>query len=189
MISPAILLVSAKEDFLRQAASLLLREGFTEIAEAKNSGEALRKLGQGEIALAVVSSGLQDRSSLELVELLTEQKIPTVFLIASERFDLAQDSFVATNVLVLQKPVARQTFSLALALMNQIINFRRNKTTAQNKEFEEKIIGGAKNFLMNSFEMTEPKAHRFLQKTSMNLRVTLAEAAEAVFAVQKKPLD
>ena len=62
---------------------------------------------------------------------------------------------------------------------------RYKKLEAQNEELKEKLsevklVERAKNVLMECLKMTEPQAHRYLEKQAMDMRVTKKEAANSV---------
>ena len=63
--------------------------------------------------------------------------------------------------------------------MQSVINYPKHISPEQD-ERKQKVIRQAKQFLMQHQGMTEPEAHRFLQKQAMNLRVSKKSIAESI---------
>lgn len=55
----------------------------------------------------------------------------------------------------------------------------------KRREEDQKAIDTAKAILMERNRMTEPEAHKYLQKCSMDSQVSLIEAAQMVISLYK----
>jgi response regulator NasT len=64
--------------------------------------------------------------------------------------------------------------------MQYITDCHKKSCSSQQEERRKKIIFQAKQLLMQYQDMTEPEAHRFLQKQAMNLRLTKKCIAESI---------
>ena len=68
------------------------------------------------------------------------------------------------------------------------IERRRRKLREKPKERNEKeleLIKEAKRLLMDRNHMTEPEAHKYLQKCSMDSSTNMVESAQMVLAMMK----
>ena len=88
------------------------------------------------------------------------------------------------GVLVLAKPFGRamfsQTLRLGLAARRRMLGLRDENVQLQKKIEEIRLVDRAKCVLIQVLSMTEPQAHRYLEKEAMDRRVTRREVAEQV---------
>ena len=61
----------------------------------------------------------------------------------------------------------------------------RRQPPQKRREEDQKAIDTAKAILMERNRMTEPEAHKYLQKCSMDSQVSLIEAAQMVISLYK----
>ncbi len=61
----------------------------------------------------------------------------------------------------------------------------RRQAPPKRREEEQKTIDAAKSILMERNGMTEPEAHKYLQKCSMDSQVSMIEAAQMVISLYK----
>ena len=61
----------------------------------------------------------------------------------------------------------------------------RRQPPPKRREEDQKAIDTAKAILMERNRMTEPEAHKYLQKCSMDSQVSLIEAAQMVISLYK----
>lgn len=62
---------------------------------------------------------------------------------------------------------------------------QRRKKPKQRGDEEQSVIDKAKEILINRNQMTEPEAHKYLQKCSMDTGTGMAEAARMVLSLYK----
>jgi response regulator NasT len=74
--------------------------------------------------------------------------------------------------------------TLQMMLQSQLRRRRRVRTTPRrHTEDEEKIILEAKTLLMEKNNLTEPEAHRYIQKCSMDSGSSFVESAQMVISI------
>ncbi len=74
--------------------------------------------------------------------------------------------------------------TLQMMLQSQLRRRRRARTTPRrHTEDEEKIILEAKTLLMEKNNLTEPEAHRYIQKCSMDSGSSFVESAQMVISI------
>ena len=87
-------------------------------------------------------------------------------------------------MLVLAKPFGRamfsQTLRLGLAARRRMLGLRNENIQLQKKIEEIRIVDRAKCVLMEVLALSEPQAHRYLEKEAMDRRITRREVAEQV---------
>jgi len=61
-----------------------------------------------------------------------------------------------------------------------VLNFVAENIKPQNKIEEVRLIDRAKSVLIQYLKLTEPQAHRFIEKRAMDMRMTRKEVAESI---------
>lgn len=87
------------------------------------------------------------------------------------------------NVVFLSTPLKVSEMLQSLQLMTGDLRVRRKKKNgkpAQRNEKEKQLIEQAKAILMERNHMTEPEAHRYLQKCAMDSGTKVSETAEMI---------
>ncbi|MCR4901570.1 MAG: ANTAR domain-containing protein [Butyrivibrio sp.] len=140
---------------------------------------AMEDLGNGVI---VCGFRLSDMQYTELAE-----SLPGFFqmlLIASP--NKVDGDSLPDNVVYLPTPIQRNDLYQTLQIMLEGIVRRRKKAKSAAKQRNEKdkeIITKAKELLMERHHMTEPEAHKYLQKCSMDSGTDMLETAEMVISL------
>ena len=90
------------------------------------------------------------------------------------------------GVFVLSKPVSKAWFYKALHLLEaaeyRTRNIQHENQRLQQQINEAKIINRAKGVLMEYLSMTEPQAHKYLEKQAMDLRISKLEVAKRLIS-------
>lgn len=84
------------------------------------------------------------------------------------------------NLFKLPVPASRSEFFATLGLMLDFESAHLRHPASQRREEDQRLIRRAKELLMDVNRMTEEEAHRFLQKSSMERGIRMAEAAQRV---------
>lgn len=84
------------------------------------------------------------------------------------------------NLFKLATPVSRSDLFTSLNLLQQFEEKNLRRPTSHRKADEQKLIGRAKELLMEINRMSENEAHRFLQKRSMDSGLRMAETAQLI---------
>lgn len=179
-----VIVAFAKENDARNFKSILVRKGF-EVAAVCTSGaqalSAMEDLGNGVI---VCGYRLSDMVYGELAS-----DLPSYFqmLLVASRSKM-EDVELPENVIFLETPLQPDNLVSTLNLMLEGVSVRRKKaresTRDKNRTEEQKeTIRKAKDLLMERHHMSEPEAHRYLQKCSMDSGTGIVEAAEMVISL------
>lgn len=181
----SVLIVSSNDkgkDFLSE---LLKAQGFSEITTLKSCGEARRLLTQKDFVLVIINAPLRDESGEELSIMVTEISIAGVILIVkSEMADDVSAKVEDYGVFVLPKPLSRQMLFQALkmtaASRRRLLGLQRENITLQKKIEDIRLVDRAKCALIQYLNLTEPQAHRFIEKQAMDRRISKREVAEGI---------
>lgn len=157
----------------RRRVRLLLESGGWRCAACVSSGgeaiRAARTLGEGVIVIC--GARLGDMTASRLAASVSGSG-SVVVIASAASLDLCEGE----NLYKLANPVSRSDFFALLELLVQ----KKRRPPRQRGTQEQSLIQRAKALLMDVNRMTEPEAHRFLQKRSMDCGWKLAETAQWV---------
>ena len=140
---------------------------------------------EAEYDLVVVNAPLTDEFGHELALSAAESSAAGVILIVkSELADELSARVEDVGVFVVPKPVSRpffyQAVRLAQASHRRVLGLRTENVRLQSKIEEIRLVDRAKCALIQYLNMTEPQAHRYIEKQAMDLRLTRRQVAENI---------
>jgi len=166
-------------------SEFLRAHDFLEITTVKSGGEARSMLNQKDFDLVVINAPLRDESGEELSLMVTDISMAGVILIVkSEIADDVSAKVENYGVFVLAKPLNRIMFFQALKLMaaarRRLLGLRHENVQLQKKIEDIRLVDRAKCVLIQYLKLTEPQAHRYIEKQAMDRRVSKREVAEGI---------
>ena len=170
------LLVSGSDKGREFLLQLLKEEDCQPVTPAASGDEARRLITQCDFDLILINA-----PAVFAVENTTAA---VLLLVKAEAADETAAQVEREGVLVLAKPFGRamfsQTLRLGLAARRRMLGLRDENVQLQKKIEEIRLVDRAKCVLIQVLSMTEPQAHRYLEKEAMDRRVTRREVAEQV---------
>ncbi len=181
---PYALLVSSTQRGQEQLKALLEGSGFRPEALAGNGGEARRALLSSGADLVVVNAPLPDEFGHNLACDAAERGLNAILLVKSELLEEVRARVAPSGALALGKPLSRERFHEALALLN-VFRSRLEKAEMDNRKLaakleEVKLVCRAKCLLVEYRRLTEPEAHRYIEKEAMDRHLTCRTVAEEI---------
>lgn len=177
-----IIIAFAKQEDAQNFKSILLRNGF-EASYVCTSGaqtlSAMENLGSGVV---VCGYRLNDMIYSELAENLPDY-FQMLVIASPSKMD---GTLLPENVTYLPTPLKKNDLLSTINLMSEGVVRRRKKLKEQKRarsEEQKKLINEAKAILMSRHNMTEPEAHKYLQKCSMDSGTDLTETAEMLISL------
>lgn len=179
----SIIVVFPKIEDAKAIKNLLVRNGYN-VAVPCNSGSQAINIADG-LSDGIIISGykLGDMLYSELYEY--KPKSFEMLLVASK--NLWADC-VNNDIVCVAMPIKVHELLSTLEMMYRQQRVRRKKRQLYPKirnEDEQRIIDQAKRVLMDKNNMSEPEAHRYIQKCSMDSGNSLAESAGMVIEIYK----
>ncbi|WP_249296657.1 ANTAR domain-containing response regulator [Acidiphilium multivorum] len=131
-----------------------------------------------------------DRDSLEQVRSATAQPAPVMLFVDEDDPNFMEEAIGAgvasyhVDIATISdiKPILRS----AIALFRRAAERERRLAEAESALAERRLVDAAKRLLMQRDMMTEPAAHRFLQRRAMERQVRVAEVARALLGDDKE---
>ena len=177
-----IIIAFAKPKDIQNFKSILSRGGFDSITPASSGVQALSAMDDLGSGVIICGYRLNDMLYSELA-----QDLPGYFqmlLIASP--DKAPD-LTGDSVVYLPTPVKKSDLFSTLELMLEGVSRRKKKAKEKRlvrSEEDKKTIAAAKEILMDRHHMTEPEAHKYLQKCAMDSGTNMLETAEMIISLR-----
>lgn len=181
----SVLVVASSEKGRDILSELLGTGAFSQIITAGSGSEARRILVQNDFDLVVINAPLSDEYGHELALMAIDTTWAGVILIVkNEMVDEISAKVENFGVFVMGRPIGRQFFYQALKLMaashKRITGLKNENIKLQKKIEDIRLIDRAKCVLIQYLNMTEPQAHRYIEKQAMDMRITRAEVAQGI---------
>lgn len=176
-----IIVAFAKAEDAHKFKSILLRGGFDNITAVTSGMQALSAMEDLGSGVIVCGYRLSDMLYSELLE-----NMPDYFkmmMIASA--DKAPEE-IDDKLVFLQSPIKKSDLFFTLNMMLEGVTLTRKRAKERNKtknDEDKKTIAAAKEILMSRHHMTEPEAHKYLQKCSMDSGTRMVETAEMIISL------
>ena len=175
------LIVSGSEKSAETIA-LFLRTYGCSMTSAVSGSEVRRLVQTVEYSLIVINSPLKDEFGHELAIMLAERTSAGILLLC--KADIADDVADSTGdygVCVVARPINRallhQSIRLLEATRSRVLSLKRENARLMTRIDEMRLIGRAKCALMEHRHLSEPEAHRYIEKQAMDTRATRKEVA------------
>lgn len=181
----SILLVSSSTGFVDAMRSLLPENRYSPVCTAENVSAAKRVLAERAFDFVIINSPLSDGSGLRLATDIAEQRntIP-LLLVKGEEYPDMLDRTIRNGVYILAKPLTRATTAVALAWMaasrERIRVTEKKELSFEEKMGEIRVVNRAKWLLISELNMSEPEAHRYIEKQAMDRCIPRRQIAEEI---------
>lgn len=182
-----VLIVTATQQSQTSLHQLLKDFEKTSVDFASGGAEARRMFSEREYDLVIVNTPLRDEFGDMLASDIAEDTSAGVLLLVRNEIELEiEHKLAGTGVFVLGKPLSRQFFLKAVRLL-EATKIRMSGIKKENIKLQKKIedirtINRAKYVLIECLSMTEPQAHRYLERQAMDLRLTKIEVAKHILS-------
>ncbi len=159
--------------------------GINNVSTITSGAEARRLVSNTDYSLIVINTSLSDEFGHELSIYLTEHTSSGIILLCKSTIaDEISDRVIDYGVCVVPKPVNRTIFYQAIKLVSstraRLVGYQRENNKLQVKIDEIKLVNRAKCVLMQYLKLTEPQAHRYIEKQAMDTRQTKKEVAKSI---------
>lgn len=178
-------LVAEDESLIRMDVVATLSEaGFEVVGEASDGEEALSLAEQLKPDVVVMDIKMPKLDGISAAEKLSEAKIPVVLLTAFSQTELVTRATEAGAMAFITKPFKPAdlipAIQIAIARSEEIAALEQEISDLSDRLETRKLMDRAKGLLMSKMKLSEPDAFRWIQKASMDRRLSMAQVAKAV---------
>lgn len=178
--------VAEDESLIRMdIVEILTGHGFEVLAEA-GDGEAAVELAREHRPDAVLMDvKMPKMDGISAAEVLTKEQVaPVVLLTAFSQKELVDRATEAGAMAYVVKPFTENdlvpAIEVAISRYEQIHALAQEVTDLKEQFETRKLVDRAKALLISKMGLSEPEAFRWIQKTSMDRRLSMREVAETV---------
>jgi response regulator NasT len=132
----------------------------------------------------VMDIKMPDLDGLSAAEKISDLKIPVVLLTAFSQQELVTRATEVGAMAFLVKPFSPQdllpAIEIALSRHSQLIALEAEVADLGERLETRKLVERAKGVLSEKMKLTEPEAFRWIQKASMDRRLSMADVSKTV---------
>ena len=183
---PRRVVVAEDESLIRIDIVETLRDnGFDVVGEAGDGETAVALARDLRPDLVVMDIKMPKLDGIAAAKQLTDDNIaPVVLLTAFSQRDLVERATEAGALAYVVKPFTQNdllpAIEIALARHQQIVALENEVADLAERFETRKLVDRAKGLLTDKMGLSEPEAFRWIQKASMDRRLTMHEVAQAV---------
>ena len=184
--APRRVVVAEDESLIRLDIVEILRDnGFDVVGEAGDGETAVALATELRPDLVIMDVKMPQLDGISAAEKLHKGNIaPVVLLTAFSQKELVERAGEAGALAYVVKPFTQNdllpAIEIALARWDQIRALEAEVTDLSDRFETRKLVDRAKGLLNQRMGLAEPEAFRWIQKASMDRRLTMAEVAQAV---------
>lgn len=185
MNTGGILIVCSKPELIKELRALMLHQGYTCVEYSLSASAARRKLDLFEPELILVNAPLQDELGIDFVLDIAENTDAGILVLAKHEFlEEMQYKLEKVGALILPKPINKMTLIQSARFASQsrksVRGLKLQNEDLEKKMQDRKVIEKAKWILVEKMNMSEPQAHRYIQKRAMDSRTSQIKVAEEI---------
>ena len=179
-------LVAEDESLIRLDIVETLREhGFEVIAEAADGEEAVARAEEFKPDLVVMDIKMPNMDGITAAKRMAELKIPVVLLTAFSQKELVEQAAEAGAMAYVVKPFTPTDLipavEIAFSRHSQMLALESEVSDLIDRLETRKMVDRAKGLLIaKGLVKDEPEAFRWIQKTSMDGRLTMKDVARTI---------
>ncbi|GAA3874360.1 ANTAR domain-containing response regulator [Streptomyces sedi] len=164
---------------------MLEEEGYTVVGEAGDGQRAVELARELNPDLVILDVKMPVMDGISAAEKIAADSIaPVLMLTAFSQRDLVERARDAGAMAYLVKPFSKSdvvpAIEIAVSRFQQLSSLAGEVADLTQRLETRKLVDRAKSVLQTEYGLTEPAAFRWIQKTSMDRRLSMRQVAEAV---------
>ncbi|MBP5293849.1 MAG: ANTAR domain-containing protein [Clostridia bacterium] len=181
----SVLVVSAADSFNRALPELFPKASFSPINIVTDVSSAKRAVSERDFDFVIINSPLPDDVGMRFaIDSVSSYNTIVLFLARTDQYPDAFEKLVPHGVFLMQKPISKMLFQTASGWMisarERIRNTEKKTLSIEEKMNEIRLVNRAKWLLISELNMSEPDAHRYIEKQAMNRCISRRSIAEEI---------
>ena len=168
-------------------AEMLAEEGYDVVGQAGDGEKAIALAEELRPDLVVLDVKMPRLDGISAAQRIAEQRIaPVVILTAFSQRDLVERARDAGAMAYLVKPFSKDDLvpavEMAVSRFAELQMLEAEVADLTDRLETRKVVDRAKGVLQQQLGLSEPDSFRWIQKTAMDLRLSMRQVAEGVVA-------
>ncbi len=135
--------------------------------------------------IVVINAPIEDSNGVDLsVEISRETVCGVILLVQSDKAGFVGKNVIDYGVVVVPKPINKMLFKQSLgvvrAAQKRYAGLSKENERLKSTIEETKIINRAKFLLMQYLSLSEDRAHKYIEKQAMDMRISKIEVARQI---------
>ena len=186
----SVLIVTASDTFANSVMPLLPMTDYWPVTTVHSVSEARRRVVDTEFDIVLINAPLPDDFGMRLaIDICTNSGAGVLLLVKNDLFNDIYAKVVGYGVITLSKPtnlqMVAQNLRILCAIRERMRQMQARQATVEEKIEEIRFVNRAKWLRIECLSMTEPEAHRYIEKQSMDERISKREVAENIIKTYK----
>ena len=184
--TPRTVVVAEDEVLIRMdLAEMLTEEGYDVVGQAGDGATALELVEEHRPDLVILDVKMPVLDGIAAAERIAAARIaPVVILTAFSQRDLVERARDAGAMAYLVKPFTRNdlvpAIEMAVSRFAELTQLESEVADLTERLETRKAVERAKSVLQEQLKLSEPEAFRWIQKTAMDLRLSMRQVADGV---------
>ncbi|MBQ4555052.1 MAG: ANTAR domain-containing protein [Spirochaetaceae bacterium] len=181
----SILIVSATDNFTSAFADLLPEARYSPVDTVTSVSVAKRVLAEKTYDFVIINAPLPDDAGTRFaIDTCTTKQSAVLLLVKNDIHAGIHDRVAEYGVFTLPKPISKVTMTHALnwleSARERLRQFEKKTISIEDKMAEIRLVNKAKWLLISELKMSEPDAHRYVEKQAMDRCVSRRFIAEEI---------
>ncbi len=184
--APPRVVIAEDEALIRlDLAEMLAEEGYEVVGQAGDGLRAIELVDEHQPDLVVLDVKMPKLDGISAAAQIAERRIaPVVILTAFSQRDLVERAREAGAMAYLVKPFGKTdlvpAIEMARSRFAELRQLEAEVADLSDRLETRKLVDRAKGVLQQTLGISEPDAFRWIQKTAMDLRLSMRDVAEGV---------
>ena len=166
-------------------AEMLAEEGYDVLAAIEDGEQAVARTEELRPDLVILDVKMPRLDGIAAAQRIASQRIaPVVMLTAFSQRDLVESARDAGAMAYLVKPFGKSdllpAIEMAVSRFAELQQLEAEVADLTERLETRKVVDRAKGVLQEKLGLSEPDAFRWIQKTAMDLRLSMREVADGV---------
>lgn len=167
------LVVSSSEKFNDSLSSLLTGAHCEPVAYAESAAAARRYILEKQFDFVIINAPLPDETGTKLaIDVSGEKNTVCLVFVRADMHGEIRARLTPHGVFILPKPTSAPAVSHGLDFLasarERLRNLEKKSVSIEEKMEEIRLVNRAKWLLIENLKMTEPDAHRYIEKQAMD---------------------
>ena len=181
----SVLVVSVSENLNLALPEIFSVPVFSPVQFVSNISAAKRAIAERDFDMVIVNSPLPDDTGIRYaIDTVSGRQTVVLFLAREDSYARSFDQLAEHGVFLIRKPVSKTALELAsgwlISARERIRKTERKTLSIEEKMNEIRLVNRAKWLLISELKMTEPDAHRYIEKQAMDRCVPKKQIAEEI---------